>query len=1107
MPYDGYLEVGGREIVNAARTYHYVSTMAPAFGLKDCQDCGNLAEALGQTYTTPEEDRAPWYDPSDPATGTFYGMYPLAIEGMTSSTRQSINVELVGDGSVQTTHRRAGRDLMVRGLMFGETREALDKGYSWLDNTLNSKGCSGEQGRVFSSCPGEVQEYPPSAFHMNVPLDHSWSTDAPLWSVSSGSATGGASLELDFDDGDALGAGWRDITGLIPGQQYQLRLRMNGFSARVRIGGRNVAPDINMARNPHWSGAVFDGTIVTPAPPENMFEEVDGGPLGRGWTKYVYPQDTAADTISIVNDTDADERAPIFEGAEVTVSSYAYAGTETDVTLIVRFFDSFGAQVGSDITADSGTSDGDWVQLSGLVEAPANSASMQIQMDYETAGAITSGTEFGVWGALISPAGTTDYFDGDTDGYLWTGTPGQSSSETDVDAEAVTYFDPNEFWSPPMATTVLDFVPRSSTVTLYIDTGIRGDGITIHEMEVWRQEEPGVVAFSTNEEDMVPVSDGWTIDPIDGPTPTTGPEISLSVEAIHNASYSGWMEAVILARSSAGTVLPEGTGPYRASFGLVPGERYRIAVGYRATWQETSSDPDLALGMEPSIDGAIAQTVVYSEDSVDNEGMHLRVIEFIPGGSTVTVLLGSTEEVTLGEQGSARIVIQEVLLERVFEEADTSPPDPISAVNRTLYGVAAISGPEMTQVRRTSCGWMALVTFGLRAGKPGIFRDPVLVGGLPTSVSSTINAIPCVNGVQPRLNFMYNPSAEMGLESVPGLLGYTGNGNETRQSGPVPGPVVGEWFVQGAGSTDLGAYYLADELDSGPTPGGGATYTHSVYVSADASGDYEWVFSRNYEGILELEDGIVTLVAGEWTRVVNTFTVPVGNEILQAEFHLYDINNLSGNLWMDGFMLEPGLFATDPWDETSEGASWTGVPGASALVITEPVEDITEDPDCPAVPLPPSPPVVDVSCVDQPGTYERSIITISQNAVPVNLTAFPILTLRSGSQDVRQARIRFWENPDRLPAWELNPCGFDGDIIVSFLPAGATLVIDGVQRIATMTLNGVSQDATHLLYGGDGGPVDWPELTGGVEYQVALDLDSDGTSSDTRMDVELVVMD
>jgi hypothetical protein len=50
-------------------------------------------------------------------------------------------------------------------------------------------------------------------------------------------------------------------------------------------------------------------------------------------------------------------------------------------------------------------------------------------------------------------------------------------------------------------------------------------------------------------------------------------------------------------------------------------------------------------------------------------------------------------------------------------------------------------------------------------------------------------------------------------------------------------------------------------------------------------------------------------------------------------------------------------------------------------------------------------------------------------------------------------------------------------------------------------------NANHTLYGPEGGPVDWPELTGGIPYLVTLELDSGETYTDTLMTIDLVVKD
>jgi hypothetical protein len=1517
MPYDGYLELGGRELANAARTFQYVTDLS-AFGLHDCQGCEDLAEALDETYTTPAADPAPWFDPSDPDTGQFFGFYPTQIEGLSTSTRESVNVELVGDGSVQTSQRRAGRDIMVRGAMFAETREALDKGFSWLDNTLNSEACQGERARLFSACP-EVIEYPPIAFEpvnlgetgqilrtnlaenpdldsisetglatpiartnllsnpsmqggsfigqdgtftlsngtgasgdmdgvdfraaeIDVPntisgvsitsgdtapematvtagqtytlsayafqtavmysarvtvqwfdvgggfisqmdgattalaanvwerrsttavapvgatgahirivftdtggivgesifagggmveetgtlkplivgdisldpnLDSDWSgaayastteafphgvsyptsdlptrmdsaqgigtggssnaraasgvagtfgqslaispitgnasyayldvqfgsqtsailqpgrtyrvsadvtllrpmsvggpsilvdtglntltssgtnttgtqtlsitftadgtgsdsrlirltgngsgfalpedvsywdhiliedvtdgvpvdtayfdgdtpdtatftyswtgapnaspstqseafdfpTEAAMWQSTSGTITATpTSVRFDWDTGDAEKAAWRTVTGLIPGEQYQLRLKMDGTPTKVSIGSQNVAPDSNRSENPRWLDSQFDGLIIAPAPQENQFNVPGDGPLGLGWRKYVYPSDTAADTIFVTDTMDLAQMVDVLDLWDLTISAYAFSSAESTVELVARYLDALGGQVGTDVIVDTDTSIDEWVQLSGPITVPngIGATYMQLEVRYTTAGPITAGTEFGVWGAMVSPSGSTTYFDGHTPGYVWSGAPDASTSEIDAGVEWVTYWNfSGTTWEPPFEPTVLDFVPRSEEVTIYLRSG-GGALLDVELMRVWRVPNPGVVAFSTNELDMVPPSDGWQHDPI------TDAIITSQIIDVQNVFYSGELWITVTAAFGETATVGATDGPYRASFGLIPGVTYRLAVDY-AIMYDGAATPG-----EPVIDGAIAQSVVYAADNdLGDTIQSYRVIEFTPGSSSVTVRFEVGAVVMLASQESLQWQFGEILVEEVFEEADTEQPDPLRDVTRTLYNVAAITGPQMTNLRHASCGWMAQVTFGLRSGNPGIFRNPVLAGGLPTSVSTLQEAIPCIDGVQARVNFMYNPSVEVALNPVGGRTDYAQSGGViTREQAGGPGPLVGSWFVQGDGVTQIVGYYGPFTVTDGLVPIGGNTYVHSVYVSADVSGSYDWTLGLNYPGpISDVVNGSVLITANEWTRVVNVFTVPLGNELDLLEFHLQDNGAISGFLYMDGYMVEPGDTAGTVWDDTFTGVEWSGTELESALLFPEGEADITVDPDCPVIPLPPAPPSVDVACVDEPAAYQRSVITILENVVPRNLTAFPVLTLQAGAQDVRQARIRFWENPDHLTIDELDPCSFDGDIIVSFIPAGATLVIDGVQRTATMTLNGVTQDASHLLYGGDGGPVDWPELTGGIEYLVTLDLDSAGTFSDTQMDVELVVRD
>jgi hypothetical protein len=244
--------------------------------------------------------------------------------------------------------------------------------------------------------------------------------------------------------------------------------------------------------------------------------------------------------------------------------------------------------------------------------------------------------------------------------------------------------------------------------------------------------------------------------------------------------------------------------------------------------------------------------------------------------------------------------------------------------------------------------------------------------------------------------------------------------------------------------------------------------------------------------------------------VEHTFTLPdnIDLDTIEASIFLPTAVLTGGEMHVDALMIQSGGVATDPFDETFPDAVWSGTANQSALVLTPMEEDLSADPDCPTPPAPPAPPTIDEDCITDPSSYTRTVVEIPDDTVPRNLTAYPVITLVAGSADVRQARIRFWENPSNLTIDQLDPCSYDGEIIVSYLASGATMVIDGVLREATVSKPGFAdQNANHVLYGPDGGPVDWPELTGGIPYLVTLELDSTATYSDTLMTVNLVVRD
>jgi hypothetical protein len=71
----------------------------------------------------------------------------------------------------------------------------------------------------------------------------------------------------------------------------------------------------------------------------------------------------------------------------------------------------------------------------------------------------------------------------------------------------------------------------------------------------------------------------------------------------------------------------------------------------------------------------------------------------------------------------------------------------------------------------------------------------------------------------------------------------------------------------------------------------------------------------------------------------------------------------------------------------------------------------------------------------------------------------------------------------------IDPNSFCSEFILSYLPAQTELTIDGtVERAFASVAGAPSNTASHLLYGTDGVPMTWPEMSCGIPYAVTIDV-------------------
>lgn len=1120
MTYQGYMALANEdgetiELVNASRVKAYTDNLAPSIGLRGCDDCEGLDAALGDTYVDPVTDNAPWYDPTDPATADFYGVYPLAFEGIDDSTRTIESAELTGDGSVVVGSRFTGKDIRVSGMAFAKDEAALYAGVSWMDSALNGTEegrCFGDRLDLYSSCP-PIQVLPPDFATPYSLVNPPSAAELAAWTTTSGTITGPATgVRFDWVAGDPRKIACREITGLIPGEQYQLRLRLEVFGDYfVSLGPACVERGYNLVSDPRLTTRTMtlQGATVIDSRPTT-----DGPDGGTFFRREIQVANTTSPMAMAMSSTGVNA-IEVTDGLPVTFSWYARKapGGGPSTRLDWTWYDGAGATI-STVTGTPGTANATWTRNTQTSTPPAGASYGQPRLAWS--GTALVGQTLDLAQAMLN-VGTSalDYFDGGYPNARWDGVANASTSTYEENVDYETIFGWTTTHTPPTSPTVLDFIPRTTSLFLSIQPTdseplVPTIDLEVQDALVHRVARPGVVAFGTGD-DAVPPSDGWT-----HLAPAT-----MQVTWILGSQVQG-RSVRTDARAPSGSALTYTTahGPQRTLYGLRPGSRYRLMIEFDAFYSVTDVSASLSLVPNVVIGNSINPVVTYTDD---NPGtfQYFWVVEFTATATSSNLAFHPGSNLSLGSFGLVIWQFSEYMVEEILA-TDTAPPQPGRLQERVMYEVKASQGPILTDVRSSPCGVMGRISYSLRAGNPFKYRSPIFAGGLPAGTSATVPDILCSeDGLAQIVNYAYNPSVELNATDwAAGGLNATGvrvasatarvGGFIFRASAPnSPGNLL----------SNATAYYNAATVVAGPEPQPGETITTSIYfrtTGAVNAGTYDWTIfvtmvgfpSFSFTGSEVITTGDIT--AGTWRRIQATFTLPDNISLSVIETAIEPPSGLTqgGLIETDGLMIQTGPVATEPFDETFPNVEWAAAPNVSALILSPVLEDISEDPDCPTPPAPPAPPTIDDACIIAPNSYNRTVVAISADTVPRNLTAYPVITLTAGAADVRQARIRFWENPDSLTIDDLDPCSFDGEIVVSYLASGATMVIDGVLHEATISKPGFpTVNGNHLLYGPDGGPVDWPELSGGIPYLVTLELDSTAPYTDTLMTVDLVVKD
>ena len=178
--------------------------------------------------------------------------------------------------------------------------------------------------------------------------------------------------------------------------------------------------------------------------------------------------------------------------------------------------------------------------------------------------------------------------------------------------------------------------------------------------------------------------------------------------------------------------------------------------------------------------------------------------------------------------------------------------------------------------------------------------------------------------------------------------------------------------------------------------------------------------------------------------------------------------------------LSSGTPQTVTFERVDEYGNWSGT-------CPDPGEPLFD----PALPDPvrlPRPMTPTSAVGTMPFESLRSLINVPASSVRPWETMLPTVVLQAGAVDERSIRIQWVRGTDLSDV----ACSSIGEAIVGYIPAGATLTLDGVTGRATVVRAGssVEQDATSVVSGRNGAPWRPPVLRCGEEHTLVVDAAS-----------------
>jgi hypothetical protein len=147
------------------------------------------------------------------------------------------------------------------------------------------------------------------------------------------------------------------------------------------------------------------------------------------------------------------------------------------------------------------------------------------------------------------------------------------------------------------------------------------------------------------------------------------------------------------------------------------------------------------------------------------------------------------------------------------------------------------------------------------------------------------------------------------------------------------------------------------------------------------------------------------------------------------------------------------------------------------------------DPTCSLLVAPPDVPSVVPMCFSFPVNYTRRTFTIPRENIPLWTEIVPMVQLTTKATEVRNVRLRFYADTFDTGTPAQDPCNYCGDLVVSYIPPGATLVLNGMDQSVYIDQPGQGRRrADALVSDSTGDPFEWPQFSCGFGYVVAVDM-------------------